>query len=715
MATDADDDDSTLVYSLENPGEQPTVIEFDPVTHTLTWTPTSADVGTSTSFTLRVTDPQGAWREQTFSVPAVAVPVQNDPPEITSIPTGPAVQEQAYEYQVTAYDPEGETLTYSLDAAAEAVGVSIDADTGLLTWTNPATVGDQAISVTVTDEGLNQVTQTFTLPVVSNNHGPEITSVPVGPAYTDEVWQYHIVATDSDNDTLTYTLIQPATPPATVNFNSTTNTLTWTPLAGEQDRSFTIQVSDGNGGVTTQSFTIPAVRRNTAPEITSIPSGPAVEGELWTYTIGATDPESDTLTYSLVSPETLPAGVSFDASSGTISWTPVSSQNPDGLSFTVRADDGFGAYAEQSFTVPVVSPPTPPVGGGTLPEITSTPTGPVYQDELWNYNVTYDELDGDPNITFNVEIDAAGEDISIDANGLVSWMPAAQGRFTITVTVDDNADGVATQTFDVDVQIHNLPPEITSTPTTNIRVNEYWSYLVQATDPNGDTLTYSLDQDSLNRGMSIDSTTGRILWTADSVGEFPVEVTVDDGFGLTTVQSFTIGVNNAAPEISSQPTGPAYVGSQWSYQVEATDEDGQSLQYSLLSPTVLPDDMQIDANGLLTWTPTSAGSVDIKIEVSDGFGGSRTQSFTLAVEAVVPADDAPVIRSLPTNSIRAGEVYQYQVDAYDPNGDPVDITFETRPAGMTVDASGLISWRPDVLGDYDVTVKAADPAGNFVT
>ncbi|HAH43667.1 MAG TPA: hypothetical protein DCM07_02205, partial [Planctomycetaceae bacterium] len=85
--------------------------------------------------------------------------------------------------------------------------------------------------------------------------------------------------------------------------------------------------------------------------------------------------------------------------------------------------------------------------------------------------------------------------------------------------------------------------------------------------------------------------------------------------------------------------------------------------------------------------------------VSDGFGGSRTQSFTLAVEAVVLADDAPVIRSLPTNSIRAGEVYQYQVDAYDPNGDPVAITFETRPAGMTVHASGLISWRPDVLGD----------------
>lgn len=715
MATDADDDDSTLVYSLENPGEQPTVIEFDPVSHTLTWTPTSADVGTSTSFTLRVTDPQGAWREQTFSVPAVAVPVQNDPPEITSIPTGPAVLGEAYAYQVTAYDPEGETLTYSLDATAEAAGVSIDADTGLLTWTNPATVGDQAISVTVTDEGLNQVTQTFTLPVVSNNHGPEIISVPVGPAYTDEVWQYHFVATDADNDTLTYTLVLPTTPPATVNFNATTNTLSWTPLTGEQDRSFTIQVSDGNGGVTTQSFTIPAVRRNTAPEITSIPSGPAVEGELWTYTIGATDPEGDTLTYSLVSPETLPAGVSFDASSGTISWTPISSQNPDGLSFTVRVDDGFEAYAEQSFTIPVVSPPTPPVGGGTLPEITSTPAGPVYQDELWNYNVTYDELDGDPNITFDVEINAAGEDISIDANGLVSWTPAAQGRFTITVTVDDNADGIATQTFDVDVQIHNLPPEITSTPTTNVRVNEYWSYLVQATDPNGDTLTYSLDQDSLNRGMSIDSTTGRILWTANSVGEFPVEVTVDDGFGLTAVQSFTIGVNNAAPKISSQPTGPAYVGSQWSYQVEATDEDGQSLQYSLLSPTVLPDDMQIDANGLLTWTPTSAGPVDIEIEVSDGFDGSRTQSFTLAVEAVVLADDAPVIRSLPTNSIRAGEVYQYQVDAYDPNGDPVAITFETRPAGMTVDASGLISWRPDVLGDYDVTIKAADPAGNFIT
>tara|TARA_E500000305_G_scaffold36763_3_gene28012 strand:+ start:86 stop:17857 length:17772 start_codon:yes stop_codon:yes gene_type:complete len=709
-ATDVDSDDAALIYSLMSPEQVTGVIEFDTVTHTLTWTPAVGDVGTSQSFTVRVTDPAGSWREQSFTVPAVAVPVQNDPPEITSIPTGPAVVGTSYSYQVTAFDPEGETLVYSVDSASEAVGITIDSSTGLLTWANPPAAGNQSIAVTVTDESANQFTQTFTLPVIAQNHGPEITSVPTGPAYIDEVWTYQISASDADDDTLTYSLLSPETLPGNVSFDDQTGILNWTPTTGETELSFTVQVSDGNGGLATQSFTMPAERRNEAPEITSIPSGPAIEGQLWTYVIDASDPDNDTLTYSLVSPETLPAGVSFDDQTGAISWTPVSAQNPDGLSFTVRVEDGFGGYAEQSFTVPVITAPTSG-GGGALPTITSVPEGPIYAGELWTYDVTYNEPDGDPTITFDVQSDVAGEDISIDGNGSLTWTPSVAGRYTITVSVDDNADGIATQTFEVDVVEHNLPPEVTSTPTTNIRVNEYWSYLVQATDPNGDTLTYSLDEDSLTRGMTINATTGRILWTPDTVGSYPVVVTVDDGHGLTATHSFSIAVNNTNPEINSQPTGPAYVGTQWSYQVIATDADGHTLQYELLSPGVLPDDMQIDANGLLTWTPTTTDAVDIEIKVSDSVGGYRTQSFTLEVETVVPPNQSPVIESIPVTSVELNQVYQYQIDAYDPNGDDLIYSLNSAPAGMSINDDGLISWSPQTLGEYSVELAVEDPAG----
>tara|TARA_R110002167_G_scaffold352262_1_gene565134 strand:- start:1303 stop:19128 length:17826 start_codon:yes stop_codon:yes gene_type:complete len=709
-ATDVDSDDAALFYSLMSPEQVTGVIEFDTVTHTLTWTPAVGDVGTSQSFTVRVTDSAGSWREQSFTVPAVAVPVQNDPPEITSIPTGPAVVGTSYSYQVTAFDPEGETLTYSVDSASEAVGITIDSTTGLLTWTNPPVAGNQSISITVTDEAANQFIQTFTLPVITLNHGPEITSVPTGPAYIDEAWSYQISASDADDDTLTYSLLSPETLPGNVSFDDQTGILIWTPSTGETELSFTVEVSDGNGGLATQSVTIPAVRHNEAPEITSIPSGPAIEGQLWTYVIDATDPDNDMLTYSLVSPETLPAGVSFDDQTGTISWTPVAAQNPDGLSFTVRVEDGFGGYAEQSFTVPVITAPTSG-GGGALPTITSVPEGPIYAGELWTYDVTYNEPDGDPTITFDVQSDVAGEDISIDGNGSLTWTPSVAGRYTITVSIDDNADGVATQTFEVDVVEHNLPPEVTSTPTTNIRVNEYWSYLVQATDPNGDTLTYSLDEDSLTRGMTINATTGRILWTPDTVGSYPVVVTVDDGNGLTATHSFSIAVNNTNPEINSQPTGPAYVGTQWSYQVIATDADGHALQYELLSPGVLPDDMQIDANGLLTWTPTTTDAVDIEIKVSDSVGGYRTQSFTLEVETVVPPNQSPVIESIPVTSVELNQVYQYQIDAYDPNGDDLIYSLNSAPAGMSINDDGLISWSPQTLGEYSVELVVEDPAG----
>ena len=72
----------------------------------------------------------------------------------------------------------------------------------------------------------------------------------------------------------------------------------------------------------------------------------------------------------------------------------------------------------------------------------------------------------------------------------------------------------ATQSFTVTVASANVAPQITSTPVTSATVGVAYSYDVNASDANGDTLTYSLTQ--APTGMTINASTGLIAWTPTS-------------------------------------------------------------------------------------------------------------------------------------------------------------------------------------------------------
>lgn len=90
--------------------------------------------------------------------------------------------------------------------------------------------------------------------------------------------------------------------------------------------------------------------------------------------------------------------------------------------------------------------------------------------------------------------------------------------------------------------LFNSSPVIESTPVTTAKEGAVYTYYVEATDPNEDTLTYSLTVSPT--GMTINSTTGVITWTPteDQVGENEVVVEVSDGSKSAT-QSFTITVD----------------------------------------------------------------------------------------------------------------------------------------------------------------------------
>lgn len=85
----------------------------------------------------------------------------------------------------------------------------------------------------------------------------------------------------------------------------------------------------------------------------------------------------------------------------------------------------------------------------------------------------------------------------------------------------------------------NKAPTIDSTPLTSTKVEQVYTYDVNANDLENDVLTYSLL--TYPEGMTIDTVTGVINWTPikEQIGEHEVTVNVEDRW-RNGIQNFTI-------------------------------------------------------------------------------------------------------------------------------------------------------------------------------
>jgi len=277
---------------------------------------------------------------------------------------------------------------------------------------------------------------------------------------------------------------------------------------------------------------------------------------------------------------------------------------------------------------------------------------------------------------------------------------------TVTLTVNDNSTT-------------NQPPVITSSPVTVAYEKGYFYYQVAASDPNGEVVKFSLSIKP--SGMNINSKTGVISWRPSDSGTYSVIVKASDPAGLYSTQSFKVTVlnhiPNNPPKIASEPVLSVTAGMLYTYDVNATDPDGDALFYRLITA---PAGMSIDdSTGLITWIPFSsqAGVKKVVVEAVDIKGGKVAQSFNISVLiATVPMNNPPTIITTPVASAIKGSVYSYDLQASDPDGDAIVYSLVSKPYGMTINSStGNITWKPSTTGSYKVSVNATDNKGAYTT
>ena len=254
---------------------------------------------------------------------------------------------------------------------------------------------------------------------------------------------------------------------------------------------------------------------------------------------------------------------------------------------------------------------------------------------------------------------------------------------------------------------------ISSDPVTEALEDQSYAYQIDATDPNGHTITYSLV--SGPAGLVVDPAGGLVQWspTQDDLGEYTVDILLDDGAGETKshVYSLTVLNTNDPPSLSAVPDATAVEDTAFEITLVASDPDpDEVLTYTV---TAGPAAIVIDATGALSWTPVQAnvGEQAITVEVSDQSAETASQSFSVTV---VEVDEPPTINSVPVLAALEDAQFNYAIVAADEEDEALEYFLNTAPAGMTVDVDGLVTWLPDNgdVGDHAVDLEVADATGN---
>ena len=358
---------------------------------------------------------------------------------------------------IGASDPNGDALTYSEKAGAGAAHgtVTFDQANGTYTYTPDADYeGSDGFTILIDDGNGGLAEQNVTVTVTPVNDAPTVPAANSASAAEDGASAPTAIgAADVDGDALAYA-VKAGSGPAngSVTFDQAAGTFTYTPGADYNGAdSFTIVVSDGNGGSAEQVVSVTVTPVNDAP--TAPAAGSVTTGEDTTsaaQAIGASDVDGDTLTYSQkAGAQALHGSVVFNQANGTYTYTPDADYTGSD-SFTILIDDGNGGTAEQAVSVnvtPVNDAPGGLSGNLAAPEdaVNGSAVGTVSAQDPDSSSFTYELLD-DAGGRF--DMDAAGN-VTVQDGLLLDY--EQQSVHTLQVRVTDDMGASAVYSIDVGV------------------------------------------------------------------------------------------------------------------------------------------------------------------------------------------------------------------------------------------------------------------------
>ncbi|MHB0969746.1 MAG: cadherin domain-containing protein [Thermoanaerobaculia bacterium] len=702
----ATDPESAALNFAISAGNTGGAFAINPTTGAITVAnPVALDFETNPTFTLTINVDDGFWTVQ----PTITINLNdlNEAPTITSGATANVAENTTAVMTVTATDPEAASITFSISGGADQALFSINPTTGALTFNAapdfeaPADAGGNNIydvDVTATD-GVNPVVQSIAVTVTNVNEAPVITSAAATAVPENTTGVLTVTTTDAEGDAVTYS-ITGGTDAALFSINATTGALTFNaapdfevPGDADTNNQYLVEVTATDGTTpVAQTITVAVTDVNEAPVITSPATIGVPENTTPVLTVTATDPEGNTITYS-ISGGADAALFSINGTTGSLAFlaapdfeAPLDAGNDNVYNVQVQASD-LTNNVTQDIAVTVV-------GTNEAPVITSPATASVPENTTAVLTVTTTEPEGQL-VSYSI---TGGADAALFSIGGVTGVLAfnvppdfeaptdadANNAYLVEVTATDGTNPVA-QTITVTVTDVNEAPAFTSSATPSVPENTTAVITVTATDPEGNPVTYSISGGADMALFSINASTGALTFNAapdfeapadaDTNNAYLVQVTATDGSN-PVVQSLTVTVTNAneAPAITSAATASVPENTTAVVTVTTTDPEGDSITFTISGGA---DQALFSINpvtGALTFdvapnfeAPADADANNAYLVQVTATDGTNPVSQNLTV-TVTDVNEAPSFTSLATPSVAENTTAVVTVTAVDPEG-----------------------------------------------
>ena len=603
------------------------------------------------------------------------------------------------------------SATYSITGGADSSSFTINSSSGSLTFITAPDYETDAhsyvVEVTVIGSSTGTDVRTVNVLLQDINESPTISGTnptnTLDPS-TPDSYSFTPVATDPENAALTFSITNK---PAWASFNVSTGELTITDpsntIAAADTGSYSdiqITVNDGINSASLAAFFINVVNNN-APVANAQTGVLTNEDTATAITLGATDADSDPLTYTLVS---TPTNGALTGTAPNVTYTP--NANYFGSdSFSFKVNDGAADSNTAAITITVADIndlPTVSSQSVSTPEDNALAIVLAATDSdgsIVSYTAnspTHGLLTGvAPNLTYTPDVNFSGSD-----------------SFTFTATDDDSGDSLPT-TVNITVTNVNDAPVIAGTPVTTIAEDTAYSFTATATDDDGDTLVFSIT--GAPSWLNINSATGVISGTptnSDVGTTSNLVVTVTDPSNASdSLTTFAITVTNVndAPVIAGTPVLEVRALASFGFTPTATDDDaGDTLTFSIANKPVwaILDTLTGQLSGIpaVTQVGDYAGIV---ISVTDSQNESADLlGFTIRVStaADTDGDGVPDVKEQ-----EEGTDPTDPEDKKDTDGDGVPDYIEERDGTDATDPTDIKDTDGDSVPDYIEERDGTDP------
>jgi len=408
--------------------------------------------------------------------------------------------------------------------------------------------------------------------------------------------------------------------------------------------------------------------------------------------------------YVMKSSTPLPAGLSLNASSGTISGTPTAitaskvdtviamgqGGTTDSIAVTIAVADTSPAfnYKRGSISgtknVAITSDTVVVSGTGGITGYAMSPSTPLPAG--LTLNTSNGIISGTPTAV-----------VASGADTVIATGPSGTGRTTVTIAVQDTAPNISLKHGSI-----SAVKNVAITPDTVVSTGGgITSYAMASSTP-------------LPTGLTLNTSTGIISGAPTAVSTSTVDTVIATGSGGTGAATVSIAVQDTVPAISlKHATVSAVKNIAITPDTVVVTGTGGITGYAMSTFTPLPTGLTLNTStGIISGTPTAVTASGVDTVIATGPGGTGRATVTIAVVDTSPA--FVYLRSS-ISGIRKVSILADTVSVTGTGGITGYAMAPSTPlpAGLTLGSStGIISGTPTVVsGSATDTIIATGPGG----